>query len=47
MQDGELRRHDHDSPKHCRSRRAHEFVERGVCDARSSCCSVVPSAVAI
>jgi len=47
MHDGKLRRHDHDLAKHCRSRRAREFVERGACDGRSLCCSVVPSAVAI
>jgi hypothetical protein len=47
MHDGQVRQHDHDLAKHCRSRRAREFVERGACDARSPCCSVVPSTVAM
>lgn len=47
MHDGQVRQHDHDLVKHCRSRQAREFVERGACDARSSCCSVVSSAVAM
>ena len=47
MHDGQLRRHDHDLDKNFRSRRAREFVEKGAFDARSSWCSVIPSAVAI
>jgi hypothetical protein len=47
MLHGQLQRHDHDLDKNFRPRRAREFVERGACYARSWCCSVVPSAVAI
>jgi hypothetical protein len=47
MHYGELPRHDHDLAKHCCSHRARGFVERDACDARSSCCSVGPSAVAM
>ena len=47
MHYGQMQRHDHDLDKNFRPRGARGYVERGACYARSWCCSVVPSTLAI